>query len=376
MWALVEAAQVIPQIHARAREEFRSGKTQSIAFRKEQIAQVGYLVKDNEDRFKDALKRDLGRPPLETEFLEFAQVYNDVAKAYSSVDKWAAPTRAEFDLGVWAMSPKYTAEPKGVVLIISPFNCPIMLSLSPLVGAIAGGNATVIKPSEHAPATCALLVELVPKYLDPDLYRVVTGGIPEAKKICVAPEYVLVPAHLQDAFVDAVKEVYHSFFPDGPETSESFGRIVSEAHTQRIKNLIDDTRGSIVFGGGADMSKKYIAPTLVRDVPRNDSLMREEIFGPVLLVIPVKDVDEAIAFINERDHPLVIHVFSQDKAFQKKVFSRTHSGSAVANDTMLIVGIPGLPMGGTGESGYGYFTGKDMFDQFTHKRASIDTPGW
>ncbi|KAI1790009.1 Aldehyde/histidinol dehydrogenase [Ganoderma leucocontextum] len=104
--------------------------------------------------------------------------------------------------------------------------------------------------------------------------------------------------------------------------------------------------------------------------------MSEEIFGPVLLLIPVKGVDEAIEFINERDDPLVVHVFSKDKAFQEKVFCNTRSGSSVANDTMIIVGANGLPMGGTGESGYGYFTGKDMFDQFTHKRASIDNPSW
>ncbi|KAI1782099.1 Aldehyde/histidinol dehydrogenase [Ganoderma leucocontextum] len=263
----------IPKVHARARQVFRSGKTRSIAFRKEQIAQVGYLVRDNEEKFKAALKHDLGRPALETEFLEFAQVYLDVAKAYSSVNKWAAPKRAEFDLSWWFMGPKHRAEPKGVVLIISPFNCPVMLALSPLVGAIAGGNAAVIKPSEHAPAASALLVELVPKYLDPDLYHVITGGVPEVTKvlklrwdhilyigngriariiaaaaskhltpltlelggknpvvidpktdlklaarrifwgrclgtgqICIAPEYVLVPSHLQDAFAEAIEE--------------------------------------------------------------------------------------------------------------------------------------------------------------------------
>ncbi|KAI1783576.1 NAD-aldehyde dehydrogenase [Ganoderma leucocontextum] len=418
----------IPKIHARARQAFKSGKTKSIAFRKEQIAQVGYLLKDNEERFKDALKQDLGRPFLETEFFDFAPVYLDVAKAYNAVEKWAAPKKAEFDLSFWAMGPKYRCEPKGVVLIISPFNGPVVLTLSPLVRwRDCGGNAAVIKPSEHSPATSALFAELIPQYLDPDLYHVIQGAIPETTKvlefrwdhilyignarvariisaaaskhltpltlelggknpvvidpktdlklarsgysgvdvsICVCPEYVLVPAHLQDAFVEAVKEVW-------AEKSDSLGRIVSEAHTQRIKNLIDNTKGTVVLGGDADVSKKYIAPTLVKDVPGDDSLMSEEIFGPVLSVIPVKDVDEAIEFINERDHPLVVYVFSQDKAFQEK-----GNGSAVANDTMIIVGVPGLPMGGIGESGYGYYTGQDMFEQFTHKRACIDNPSW
>nr|VWO99650.1 Trihydroxynaphthalene reductase (EC (T3HN reductase) [Ganoderma boninense] len=446
----------IEKIHAQAQQAFRAGKAMSIAFRKQQISQLGYLIKDNEERFKEALMHDLRRPALETEFLEFAQVYHDVAKAYNAIEKWTAPTRAEFDLNWWFMGPKHKAEPKGVALIISPFNCPVMLALSPLVGAIAGGNAAVIKPSEQAPALSALLAELVPKYLDPELYHVILCGVPEVTKactiysqivarltfihsqvlelrwdhrngriariiaaaaskhltpltlevwknpvvidpkvdlkfaarrifwgrclgagqICVAPEYILVPFNIQDDLVDAIKDVYHSFFPDGPEKSDSLGRIVSEAHTRRIKNLIDHTRGTIVFGGEADVSRKYVSPTLVKDVPEDDSLMSEEIFGPVLLIIPVKDVDQAIEFINERDDPLVVHVFSKDKAFQGKVFSNTRSGSCVANETMIVVGANGLPMGGTGASGYGYFTGKDMFDQFTHKRASIDNPGW
>nr|VWO99665.1 Probable 3-oxoacyl-[acyl-carrier-protein] reductase oxidoreductase (EC [Ganoderma boninense] len=326
------------QIHARARQAYKSGRAKSIAYRKEQIAQVGYLLKDNEERFKDALKQDLGRPFLETEFFDFAPVYLDVAKAYNGVEKWAAPKKAEFDLSFWAMGPKYRHEPKGVVLIISPFNGPVVLTLSPLVGAIAGGNAVVIKPSEHCPTTSALFAELIPKYLDPEFYHIVQGGIPETTKvlefrwdhtrrygnqtvlaseyglnscdmagknpvvidpktdlkvaakrilwgrclgtgqICVCPEYILVPAHIQDAFVEAVKEVHNSFFPDGPEKSDSLGRIVSEAHTRRIKNLIDNTKGTIVFGGDADVQSKYIAPTLVKDVQGEDSLMSQYVF--------------------------------------------------------------------------------------------------
>ncbi|TBU47713.1 NAD-dependent aldehyde dehydrogenase [Dichomitus squalens] len=434
----------IPKVHARARAAFESGKTKSVAFRKEQIAQVGYLLKDNELCLKEALKQDLGRPHLETEFLDLSPVYIDVAKAYNSVERWAAEQKAEFDLSFWAMGPKYRHEPKGVVLIIAPFNGPVVLTMSPIVGAIAAGCAMVLKPSEQTPATSALFAELFPKYLDPELYHVVNGGVPETTKIlelrwdhimytgnariarivaaaaakhltpltlelggknpvvldsksdiklaakrvfwgrclnsgqvCVCPEYVLVPEHLQDAFVDAVKDVYdESFYPDGPENSDSLGRIVGESHVQRIKNLLDNTKGKIVFGGQVDVSKRYVAPTLVRDVSGDDSLMSEEIFGPVLVVIPVKDTDEATRFINSRDDPLVVYVFSQDKAFQSKVFNNTKSGSAVANDTMIIVGVPGLPMGGVGASGYGYYTGRDMFEQFTHKRAFIDNPSW
>ncbi|KAI0659649.1 NAD-dependent aldehyde dehydrogenase [Cubamyces menziesii] len=433
----------IPRIHKRAHDAHRSGKLKSIAYRKEQIAQLGYMLKDNEQRFWDAMKLDLGRPMMETLFFDFSAVYIEVRTAYDNVEKWTKSQRAEFSLNFFAMGPRLRAEPKGVILAIAPFNAPIFMLLSPLAGAIAGGNAMVLKPSEQAPATAQLLAELVPQYLDRDLFHVINGGIPETTKvlelrwdhilytgngrvgriiahaaaehltpltmelgsknpvvidpkcdvqlaarrilwgrfsnagqICLAPEYVLVPEHFQDRFIEALQDIYKAFYPDGPKNSDSFCRIVSEAHAARIKNLIDQTKGTVVFGGDADISERYVAPTVVRDVPLDDPLMRDEVFGPVLSIIPVKDIDEAISIINERDHPLAVYVFSHDKAFLDKVFENTESGAAVANETLISVGVPGLPMGGLGASGYGYYTGKHMFDEFTHLRTSIDNPGW
>ncbi|KAI0819376.1 NAD-aldehyde dehydrogenase [Trametes gibbosa] len=418
----------IPKIHERARLAYYSGKTKSIAFRKEQLVQVGYLLKDNEQRFIDALKHDLGRPSQETVFFDFSPVYGEVRMAYENVEKWVKTYRADFNLNFFAMGPKMRAEPKGTVLIIAPFNFPVFLVLSPLVGAIAAGNAAVMKPSEQTPAFSALLAELVPQYLDPELYHVINGGIPEMTKtlelewnhrngrvariiaqaaarhltpltlevscvgknpvvvdpkcditmtarrllwgrfsnagqICLSPEYVLVPEGFQDTLVEAMKEVYHSFYPEGPEKSDSFSRIVSEAHATRIKRLIDETNGTIVFGGQANVSQRYVAPTLVKDVKGDDVLMQEEIFGPVLPLVPVKSIDDAIAFINARENPLAVYVFSVDKEFQNKVFDNTESGAAVANETVI-------------SCGDGYYTGKHMFDEFTHLRVSIDNPAW
>ncbi|KAI0353663.1 aldehyde dehydrogenase [Trametes cingulata] len=433
----------IPKIHETARKAFESGRTQSIAFRKEQIAQVGWLIKDNEDRLREALHADLGRHPQETDLLDFGSALGEVRMAYDNVEKWVKPQKIDFSLNWFPMGPKYVPEPKGVVLIIAPFNLPMFLLLGPLVSAIAAGDAAVLKPSEQTPATSQLMAELVPKYLDPELYHVVNGGVPETTKllelqwdhilytgngrvgriiaqaaakyltpitlelggknpvvvdpkvdvtmtakrllwgrfsnagqICLAPEYVLVPRDFQDTLVEALKEAYHSFYPEGPEKSDSIARIVNEAHTSRIKRLVDETKGKIILGGQADVSKRYIAPTVVRDVPLDDSLMSEEIFGPVLPLVPVKDVDEAISVIKAREYPLAVYVFSPDKKFQDKVFKNTKSGAAVANETVISAGVPGLPVGGVGPSGYGYYSGKHCFEQFTHYRVSLDNPGW
>ncbi|EMD33385.1 hypothetical protein CERSUDRAFT_117998 [Gelatoporia subvermispora B] len=433
----------IPKIQGDVRSGFGSGKTKDIAFRKAQLLQLAYLIKDNQQRFRDALHADLGRPPTETDLFEIFVTLGEVRSAYDNVAKWAKTESAAFSLNWFAMSPAIRKEPKGVVLVISPFNYPIYLLLTPLVGAISAGCAAVLKPSEQAPATAALLTELLPRYLDPTVYRIVNGGIPETTKIlelpwdhimytgngrvariiaaaaakhltpistelggkspvvidpkcdlklaakrifwgkianagqiCLSPDYVLVPRTFQDQFVAALKEVHDSFFPEGPRASDSFSRIVSEQHTRRLKKLLEDTQGTVVFGGEVDVEHKYVAPTVVRDVTERDSLMSEELFGPVLPIIPVEDVDEAIAIINRHDHPLALYVFSQDSKFKAKVFDNTQSGSAIANEVVIQAGAHGLPVGGVGPSGTGYYTGKYGFDMFTHHRATMDSQGW
>jgi len=125
-----------------------------------------------------------------------------------------------------------------------------------------------------------------------------------------------------------------------------------------------------------DHEAKFIAPTVVKDVKGEDSLMSEEIFGPVLPVVPVDSLDDAIKFVNERDHPLALYVFSQDDEIKTKVFNRTQSGAVVANETVIHPGAEGLPFGGIGPSGQGMHTGEYTFNMFTHFRSSMDSPGW
>ncbi|KAI0760893.1 Aldehyde/histidinol dehydrogenase [Trametes elegans] len=433
----------IPKIHQRAATAFLSGKTKSIKFRKAQIAQVGYLLKDNEQRIKDALKLDLGRPELETDLLDFNNAYSDVRMAYDNVEKWARTHRPHFSLNYCAMRPSLKAEPKGTVLIVIPFNFPAFLTTGSLVSAIAAGDAAVVKPSEQTPAFSALIAELLPKYVDNELYHVINGGPEEATKIlelrwdhifyvgsgrvgriiaeaaakhltpltlelggknpvvvdpkcdikttarrllwgrftnagqiCLCPEYVLVPRTFQDTLVSALEQAYHAFYPEGPAKSASFARIITKAHAERIQKLIAATRGTVVLGGDVDVPTRYVAPTVVKDVKLDDALMADEVFGPVLAIVPIDSIDEALAYINSRDRPLAVYVFSNDKAFQRKVFENTQSGMAMANDTILSAAVPGLPIGGVGGSGYGYYTGKHAFDEFTHLRPFIDNPSW
>lgn len=435
----------IDRIHAELRTGFQSGKLKPIAYRKYQLLQLAYLVKDNSKRLEEALVKDLGRPPLEGHFLEISAIIGEFKNAYSNVAKWAKPEKPPLSLNWTVMRPVVYKEAKGVVLIISPFNYPLWLSLGPMAGALAAGNAVVLKPSESAPAMSSLLAELIPKYLDSDLVRVVNGAVPESTKLlslqwdhimytggyrvakivaaaaakyltpitlelggkspviidpecdlptaarrilwgkvvnagqtCVAPDYILVPKSFEDKFVAALKSTYESFYPgpEGPSAPEAYSRIITPQAFRRIKGLLDNTKGSVVFGGETDEASKFIAPTLVRDVKGDDSLMSEEIFGPLLPIVAVEDVDEAIAFVNARDHPLALYVFSQNAEFKAKVFNNTQSGAAIANETIIHSAAEGLPFGGVGPSGYGAHTGKFGFDTFTHLRASLDSSSW
>jgi len=219
-----------------------------------------------------------------------------------------------------------------------------------------------------------------PVFIDPNTdlalaaRRISWGKFMNSGQSCTAPDYILVPAEAQDKLVAAFTEVYKTFYPDGPLKSESYSRIVSDAHFKRVKGLLDNTKGTVVLGGETDAAQRFIAPTIVRDVTPEDSLMSEEIFGPILPIIPVKNLDEGIEFVNAHEHPLTLYVFSNDSMLKKKIFDNTQSGAAIANDVALHPVVDGLPFGGVGESGYGYHTGKYGFDTFTHLRATIDSP--
>jgi aldehyde dehydrogenase (NAD+) len=177
----------IDEIYSTLNKTFRSGKTKPIAFRKVQILQLAYLLQDNLERFKEALAIDLGRPPLEASFLELDSTISDCKIAYDRVDKWARTEKAPFNIKFAAFRPVIRKEPKGVVLSISPFNYPVWLALGPIIGAIAAGNCVVLKPSELSPAISGLIAELIPKYMDSDVIRVVLGAVPETSKLMEYP---------------------------------------------------------------------------------------------------------------------------------------------------------------------------------------------
>jgi len=208
--------------------------------------------------------------------------------------------------------------------------------------------------------------------LDAAAKRIAFGKFFNAGQTCVAPDYVLVHDEVHDALVNRLVSAIRDFYGDDPKQSRDFARIVNERHHARLTRLIGD--GDPVTGGESDLSERYIAPTILKNVKETDAVMQEEIFGPILPVISVPSVDSAIAFVNRHPKPLALYVFSRDKAVQDRILARTTAGGTTLNHVWLHVGVPELPFGGVGESGMGAYHGRHSFETFSHRRSVLKKP--
>lgn len=419
---------------------FKTGLTKKLAWRLSQLEALDHLLVEREKDIVAALHADLAKPETEAYMSEIGMIRSEIRLFQRMLPSWMKPERVSTPLIAKPGRSFIYREPLGVALIIAPWNYPFQTAVLPLVGAIGAGNCVVIKPSEIATHTSALLAEWIPRYLDPDAVQVFEGGVPEttallrerwdhifytgagrvgrvimeaaakhltpvtlelggkspcivdetadldqaAKRIvhgkffnagqtCVAPDYVLVHDAVHDALLNRLAATIREFYGDDPKKSPDFARIINERHHARLVRLLD---GADIFAGGVtDPSERYVAPTLLRNVTENDSVMQEEIFGPILPVISVADVDAAVDFINRQvDKPLALYLFSRSAAVHDRVLAETSAGGTTINHVWMHVGVPELPFGGVGESGTGAYHGRHSFDAFSHRRAVLKKP--
>lgn len=431
----------IPKIRDALRATFRSGVTRPIAWRQHQLYQLARMAQNERELICDALQKDLGKPKTEVLMAEVGSIIERAVKSAELLPEWAKTEYPEVADWQKPWKPTLYKAPRGTVLIISPWNYPMILTFQPLIGAIAAGCTAVLKPSELVPTFSQLLGEIVPKYFDQNLYRVVNGAVPETSKllelqwdhifytgngrvariiasaaakhltpltlelggkspviidsaydidlaakrilwgkcnnagqICVAPDYVLVQRDKQEELVKAFQKHYSAFFPKGALDSPFFGSIVSDLHHKRLSSLLSRTKGEVVLPGRADAARRRLEPTIVKDVVDGDALLDEELFGPILPIVPVDSLKQAIDFVNGRSHPLVLYAFSDNGSVKQQLVSATQSGSIVFNDTFQQLSVNELPFAGVGDSGYGYQVMKHTYDTFTQLRSSIDMP--
>ncbi|GAA5863483.1 hypothetical protein JCM3774_005309 [Rhodotorula dairenensis] len=209
--------------------------------------------------------------------------------------------------------------------------------------------------------------------------RIMWAKYTNAGQICISVDYVLVTPETEPKLIAAMQRALDTFKGGDSvalTSNENYSRVINDRHYRRLTNLLDKTQGQIAFGGKRDDHERKIDVTVVRNVKADDALMSEEIFGPILPVVTLPDKDAMIRFIQERETPLALYVFTQSNKNAQYVRERTRSGGFVHNDVLVHFMIPGLPFGGTGAAGYGNYHGKRTFDTFSHERASASVPTW
>lgn len=204
--------------------------------------------------------------------------------------------------------------------------------------------------------------------------RIAWGKFLNAGQTCVAPDYLLVHRSVEDELVDALGRSLHAFYGEDPHRSEDYARIVNERHFDRLCGLLATTSATPAVGGQSDRSDRYIAPTILTGVGPDDAVMEDEIFGPILPVVAVDSVEDAVRFVRERPKPLALYVFSRSKDVVDRVLAGTTSGGVGVNCTVVQLAVPGLPFGGVGPSGMGAYHGRHGFETFSHRRAVLSKP--
>jgi len=417
------------------RSVFATGRTRPLAWRLRQLEGIERLCAEREADIAAALASDLGRTAVEAWMGDVASTASEAAYARKNLRKWMRRKRVSVPLAQFPSRAWVQYDPLGVVLVIGPWNYPFYLSMAPVVAAVAAGNCVVVKPSELAPATSALIADLVPRYLDRDAVRVVqgdaattqgllaagfdhaffTGGTEVGRKIMAAAAPTLTPVTLElggkspvivtaDADVEvAARRIAYTKLINSGQTCiapdyvlvesavadrlvdeivryiEQFRNaetlpIVNERQFDRLTALIAGSTGDVVLGGGADRTTLRIEPTVIVNPAPDDPMMLEEIFGPILPIIAVKSVDAACAFVNHGPKPLALYIFSKSKRLARRIIDMTPSGGVVVNHAMMHCLVPQLPFGGVGASGIGDYHGKWGFETMSHRRAVLAKP--
>ncbi len=371
-----------------------------------------------ESEAEAALYTDMKKSATEAGITEKMGIKTEASFAIKNLNKWMKTRRVGAPLTVSFTRGWIRPEPKGTVLIISPWNYPILLVLNPLIAAVAAGNTAIIKPSEFTPASGAFVKKLIERVFPKNEVAVVLGnhepaiellkkpfnhivftGSPNIGKAVMeaaskhlagvtlelggkSPVVVDETANLSDAawklafykFTNAGQTCTAPDYVNGEYSREDYCQIINHKHFDRVSGYIDSAisgGASVVFGGKKDRESRFIEPTLLSNVSLESEVMTEEIFGPILPILSYESLDEVVAFINKRHRPLALYVFSSNKKSQNKLMSETCSGSFLVNDCVINHANPHLPFGGINNSGIGSYHGKFGFDELSHHKAVL-----
>jgi len=421
---------------------FPKYKSESVDLRKEKLIKLRSWIQANRSAIQEALYKDFRKPASEVDLTEILVVTAEIKHTLQSLNKWASTKSVKSPLFLLGTKSSIFYEPKGVCLIISPWNFPFNLTIGPLVSAISAGNSIILKPSEMTPNTSTLIRRLVTEVFSKDQVQIFEGdykvseellklpfdhifftGSPAVGKIvmkaaaenltsvtlelggkspviidetanledsahkiawgkfinngqtCIAPDYLLVQNKVSKEFSEILsKKIGELFDGDktGIENSKDYARIINKRHTQRLGKMMNNALESgarLVHGGKIDEANNYIEPTILENPSKDSEILNDEIFGPLLPIVHYEKLDEALNFVNQKEKPLALYIFSKDQSNIDRILKQTSSGGVCINDTDLHFMNPDLPFGGVNNSGIGKGHGHAGFLSFSNEKA-------
>lgn len=418
-------------LHLHQKRFFYKGISKDPAWRKVALRRLLAACRAHEDDVLAALAADIGKSATESRLTETAIVQQEGRDLLRKLDRYAAGRPLLLEAKLLPAYGEIRPEPYGVALIIAPWNYPFQLAMIPLLAAIAAGNTAIVKPSRATPRTAAMIKTIVEEAL-PEYWAAVvtdsdgndlldlnvdfiffTGSVATGKKVqmkaaerliptllelggkspvfvtehadlalsarriafgklmnagqtCVAPDYVLADRRIAPAFIAELRRAFIDLLPDGAQ-SDTFPRIVKDSSIERLSRMLKDAP---VVSGGLWYGRK-LEPTILFPASPDDAVMQEEIFGPILPVIPYHTLQSAVRFVNSRPKPLAAYFFSTQRDELERLVELVPSGGACLNDTLMHVASGKLPFGGVGESGQGHYHGKASLRALSHEKSIL-----
>lgn len=427
------------------RRAFASDRNPSLATRQERLGALIAMMATNRARIADAVRQDFGAHPKgASDLIEVAGVIGRAAYVLEHLEAWMRPASRDVDAAVYGTATaRIDYQPKGVVGNMVPWNFPFDLAVGPMVDMLAAGNRVIVKPSEYAPASGALLAEMIAATFDANLVTVANGGVDLARafaatpwdhllytgsprigrqvmaaaaanltpvtlelggkcpaimtpgsvtpqnvesvigtkmvkngQMCVSVDYALVPRAELESFITESRAFMECAAPGYAKGAECTG-IISDRHLARLETMLDEAATqqtrivTLEDDPAIDRSTRCMPLSLLIDPALEARVMREEIFGPLLPVVPYDDLGEAIAFVNAGDRPLGLYVFGDDAVQTDRILAETHSGGAAINTCAVQSALPSMGFGGSGMSGMGRHHGIEGYREFSNPRGVV-----
>ncbi|EKT4510301.1 aldehyde dehydrogenase [Flavobacterium psychrophilum] len=413
----------------------------SISQRKDALKKLLKNIIIHEEEILEALYKDFKKPRFEGIVTETSYIISELKNTINKIDSWSKPKWVFPSLLNFPSSDYIYSEPYGKVLIISPWNYPFQLAISPLIAAVAAGNTVTLKPSELTPYTSGILSKIIRESFEvkhvvavtgdytiaQDLLkkrwdyifftgsvtvgkivakaaaenltpitlelggknpcivdesanlqlaakRIIWGKILNAGQTCIAPDYILVHHKMKSKLINYLIDEIKKALGENPQESEDFARIINLKNWERQLSLIENQ--NIISGGQSSKNDFYLAPTLLDEPHLDSSVMKDEIFGPILPILSYQSKTDIESTISKYEKSLSLFIFSENKSFIKEVLNKYSFGGGCVNDTIIHFSNSRLPFGGVGHSGIGAYHGKLSFDTFSHKKSIVRKGNW